>query len=160
MKMIDVIDGIAEQINPYKFKLPILGAMIIAPLLDAFGVFVFNDWEFLAFLAVLVFLDTVTGVMKAWKRGVLSSSGFTGVMLKVFVYGVFVIVLHVLESFSQKESVKLVFDWIGTFGYAAVLVRESISIIENLGAIKSGIIPEWILTKLKDFDQDGNINGN
>jgi len=98
--------------------------------------------------------------VKAWKRGTVSSQGFTGVMLKVFVYGAFVIVLHGLESFSEKAAVQMAFDWVGTLGYAAVLVREAISIIENLGAIKKGLIPEWILAKLKDFDEDGNINGN
>jgi toxin secretion/phage lysis holin len=156
MRMSDFAHGLAEQISPLKFKAALIAAVFIAPILEAFGKFVFDDWQFLIFLAVMVSLDTVTGVVKAWKRGEVSSNGFTGVILKVFVYGVFVIVLHVLSSFSDKDLVRAAFDWVGTFGYAAVIVRESISIIENLGAIKSGLIPAWILKRLKDFDENGH----
>jgi len=158
--MNDISQGIAEQFSVPKFKLPMIVAAMMLPFLEFFKEFIFNDWKFLAFMAVLIVLDTITGVVKAWKRGTVSSQGFTGVMLKVFVYGAFVIVLHVLESFSDKAAIQVAFDWVGTLGYAAVLVREAISIIENLGAIKKGLIPEWILAKLKDFDEDGNINGN
>jgi toxin secretion/phage lysis holin len=158
MTMNELVQGVAHQLAPMKFKLPMLVALFIAPILDAFATFVFDDWKFLIFLGVLVFLDTVTGVVKAWKRCVVSSHGFTGVILKVFVYGVFVIVLHVLAKFSEKEAVQVAFDWVGTFGYAAVIVRESISIIENLGAIKPGLIPEWILKRLRDFDETGKVS--
>jgi len=160
MKMNELITNLQEQFTFAKFKLPMLAAAILAPCLEFFKEFIFNDWKFMAFMAVFIVLDTITGVVKAWKRGTVSSQGFTGVMIKVFVYGAFVIVLHGLESFSEKAAVQMAFDWVGTLGYAAVLVREAISIIENLGAIKKGLIPEWILAKLKDFDQDGNVNGN
>ena len=158
MKVIDIYRGIAEQIEPLKFKLPILGAVILTPIIEFFGKYVFADWEFLILLSVLVCLDTITGFVKAWKRGVVSSSGFTGVIIKVFVYGVFVCVLHALQSFSDKELVIATFDWVGTLGYAAVVVRESISVIENLGAIKPDLIPSWVLKRLKDFDEDGKVN--
>ncbi len=156
--MIQLWTGLLEQVEPVKFKLPILGALIIAPAIDVFGKYVFADWEFLIFLSVLVLLDTVTGFVKAWVRGKVSSQGFTGVILKGFVYGVFVVIIHILQTFSDKPLVIAAFDWIGTLGYAAVIVREAISIIENLGAIKPGLIPSWILKRLKDFDEDGKIN--
>ena len=155
MKLIDLHHGIVNQIEPIKFKLPIIGALIFTPLIELFGKYVFADWEFLIFLTLLIVLDTITGFVKALKRGQVSSEGFTGIILKVCVYGVFVIILHVLQSFSDKPLVIATFDWIGTGGYAAVMVRESISIIENLGAIKPNLIPTWILKKLKDFDETG-----
>lgn len=153
-----VTNAISEQFTVAKFKLPMLCAALLLPVFDFFKEYIFNDWKFLVFLTVLIVADTVAGVVKAWKMGVVSSQGFTGVMLKVFVYGTFVIVLHVLGHFSDKPAVTVAFDWVGTLGYAAVLVRESISIIENLGAIKPGLIPAWILAKLKDFDDTGNVN--
>ena len=155
MKLIDLHHGLVSQIEPIKFKLPIIGALIFTPLIEVFGKYLFSDWEFLIFLTLLIVLDTITGFVKALKRGQVSSEGFTGIILKVFVYGVFVIILHILQSFSDKPLVISTFDWIGTGGYAAVMVRESISIIENLGAIKPNLIPTWILKKLKDFDETG-----
>jgi toxin secretion/phage lysis holin len=157
MKVIDVYNGIVNQIEPIKFKAPLIAAVVFAPILELFGKYVFSDWEFLIFLTIVVILDTVTGVVKAWKNGNVSSEGFTGVILKVFVYSVFVILIHVMQSFSHKPLVIATFDWIGTFGYAAVIVREAISIIENLGAIQKGLIPEWILRRLKDFDDNGVV---
>jgi hypothetical protein len=41
--------------------------------------------------------------------------------------------------------------------YAALLVRESISIIENIGAIKPDLLPKWILKRLKSFDDKGQF---
>jgi toxin secretion/phage lysis holin len=158
MKLIQLWTGLIEQVEPAKFKLPLLGALIIAPVIDVFGKYVFADWEFLIFLSVMVFLDTFTGFVKAWIKGTVSSSGFTGVILKGFVYGVFVIIIHILQCFSNKPLVIAAFDWVGTLGYAAVIVREAISIIENLGAIKPNLIPSWILKRLKDFDKDGKVN--
>jgi toxin secretion/phage lysis holin len=145
-------------VRPLKFKIPVIGAIIATPAIEFFGKYVFADWEFLIFLTIVVVLDTVTGVVKAWKKGNVSSEGFTGVILKVFVYSVFVILIHVMQSFSHKPLVIATFDWIGTFGYAAVIVREVISVIENLGAIQKGLIPEWILKRLKDFDKDGQVH--
>lgn len=158
MKMTDISQGIAEQFSVPKFKLPMIAAAIMLPFLEFFKEFIFNDWKFLVFLAVFIVVDTATGVAKAWKRGKVSSEGFTGVLIKVFVYSAFVIVLHGLESFSDKAAIQMTFDWVGSLGYAAVLVREAISIIENIGAIKTGVIPPWILKRLKDFDEDGKIN--
>ena len=157
MKVHDIYLQTAEQLTTDKWQLPMLAAVITMPITELFSRFIFSDWEFLTFLVILVALDTLTGVVKAWKFARISSAGFTGVILKTFVYAVFVIVLHVLESFSEKEFVKTAFDWIGTLGYSAVIVRESISIIENLGVIYPTAIPKWILAKLKSFDDTGKF---
>jgi hypothetical protein len=44
--------------------------------------------------------------------------------------------------------------------YAALVVREAISIIENLGVIKPGLIPLWILKRLKQYDNEGTFKGD
>jgi len=52
MRMSDFANGLAEQLSPLKFKAPLIAAVFIAPILEAFGTFVFDDWQFLIFLAV------------------------------------------------------------------------------------------------------------
>lgn len=48
-----------------------------------------------------------------------------------------------------------VFDWFRTFICTALLVREGISIVENLNKIKPGLIPKIITKYLKEFDEKG-----
>jgi hypothetical protein len=39
-----------------------------------------------------------------------------------------------------------------------MMVRETISIGENIEAIQPGTLPKWLVKRLKDFDDDGQIN--
>lgn len=160
MKTHDIYMNVAEQMSCDKWTVPIIASIFTLPISEFFSRYIFDDWQFLIFLVLLISLDTLTGVIKAWKLKVVSSDGFVGVMLKTFVYAVFVIVLHIMESFSDKEAVQTAFNWVGTLGYSAVIVRESISIIENLGVIYPTAIPTWILARLKRFDSTGKLENN
>ena len=160
MRTHDIYMNIADQMSYDKWTVPIIASIFTLPISEFFSRYIFDDWRFLVFLVILIALDTLTGVLKAWKRKAISSDGFIGVILKTFVYAVFVIVLHILESFSEEEAIKTAFSWVGTLGYSAVIVRESISIIENLGVIYPTAIPTWILAKLKGFDSTGKLGGN
>lgn len=164
MTMTDIIRDISEQFGYDKIVVPILCAIGVSSFIEFadpyISEFVFSDFRFAVFLAILIALDTITGLWKAIKLRKVSSKGFGSVITKVLVYSIFAIVLHVLEAFSDKDVVKVAFDWIGTTGYVAMIVRESISVIENLGAIQANLIPTWILRKLKDFDDDGKFDGS
>jgi hypothetical protein len=37
------------------------------------------------------------------------------------------------------------------------MVRESISILENIGSIRPELIPQWVLKKLKQYDRTGRF---
>lgn len=162
--MTDIIRDISEQFGYDKMVVPILCAIGVSSFVEFadpyISEFVFSDLRFAVFLSILIALDTITGLWKAIKLKKVSSKGFGSVITKVLVYSIFAIVLHVLETFSDKDVVKVAFDWIGTTGYVAMIVRESISVIENLGAIQANLIPTWILRKLKDFDDDGKFDGS
>ena len=162
MTLSDLIKDAVDQFGPEKMRMPVIVALCISCVYEVaspvINKYIFNDIEFAVFLAGLITLDTLTGVWKAYKLNRVSSKRFGAVITKVLVYGIFSIVIHALESFSDKDMVKSAFDWLGSFGYAAMMVREAISVIENLGAIQKGLIPSWILNKLKDFDEDGKFN--
>lgn len=146
-----------DFLNFAKFKLPLCVSAILVPAMQLFEKYIFNDWEFIGFLIVLIALDTITGVWKHYKLNTVSSQGFGRFMVKVIVYGIFLIVVHVLGNFSDKPLVEEIFSWVDTLCYGAIVVRESISIIENLGAIQPGLIPVWVLKKLKQFDNEGKF---
>ena len=123
----------------------------------AFEKYVFDDWDFLPFIVVIVVIDTITGVWKSWKRGDFSSYSFGGFMTKVILYALYLFVIHNLSNFSQKESVQSLFEWVEQLGYAAIIVREAISVIENIGAISPNLLPKWILKRLRHFDENGKF---
>ncbi len=118
----------------------------------------FNDWQFLSAFFVLIMLDTLLGIWKNLKTKTLSSRGFAGFFEKLGLYASFLIVTHILITFTIDGKEVVVFAWIDNVFYCAIMVRESISIIENIGAIKPDLIPSWILAYLKKFDASGKLS--
>lgn len=120
--------------------------------------YLFNDWQFLYALFVLVLLDTSLGIWRNLKTKTLSSRGFAGFFEKLGLYASFLIVTHVLITFTVSGKSIGVFAWIDSVFYSAIMVREAISILENIGAIKPDLIPAWILAYLKKFDASGKLS--
>lgn len=138
-------------------KLTICMSAAWAFIANAFDKYVFSDWEFLPFIVIIVVLDTITGMWKSFKRSDFSSYSFGGFMTKVILYAIYLFVIHNLSNFSPKESVQALFEWVEQLGYAAIIVREAISVIENIGAISPNLLPKWILKRLRHFDENGNF---
>lgn len=140
-----------------KYKIPIILAAFMAPMVGMFEKYVFSDWEFLGFLIVIVAIDTATGLWKAVVLKRANSTDFGGFIIKVVVYGLFLAVIHIIVAFPKSPLAKEIFAWVDDLGYSALIVRESISIIENLGVIKPNLIPTWILRRLKEYDETGKF---
>lgn len=138
-------------------KLPFLVAFTWASVSSIFNTYIFNDWSFLIYLVILICFDTILGVWKAFKYGDLNSARFGGLVIKSVLYAIFLVVIHNLTNFSNNDITKAIFSWVEELCYAALLVREAISIIENIGAIKPDLLPVWILKRLKSFDENGKF---
>lgn len=149
-----------NYLSAAKFKLPLLCAAIFAPAMNIIEKYIFSDWEFLIFLFILVALDTITGIWKHYKLQTISSSGFSGFFTKVIVYCLFLIVIHILGNFTDNKISLAALEWVEQVAYGALIVRESISIIENLGVIHPGLIPASVLKRLKQYDSQGHFNKN
>lgn len=124
----------------------------IAPVLGFIDKYVFNDWEFIKFLLVICSVDTVLGFVKAAKLRVLSSRGFSMVFKKLIVYSCALIVTHVLVHFTVANKAYAVFAWFDYVIFSGIMVRETISIFENIAIIDPTAFPKQILKYLKDFD--------
>jgi hypothetical protein len=99
----------------------------------------------------LVLLDTITGFWKHLKLKRLSSEGWGKFVVKVIIYWMFI-------KLVDKLIVADILEFVGDLMLSGLIVREAISVIENMGVIYPGIIPAWILKKLKDFEDDGEFN--
>ncbi len=134
--------------------------LFLTPINGVIEKYFFNDWEFLIFLFIMIGLDTVLGFLKHYKRGTVSSKAWGKIISKIISYGGLLIVGHILAVFTVQGDNITSFNWIRTFVYTSLMVKEGISIIENIGAINQSFIPKWLLKKLKEFDEQGKFLNN
>ena len=112
--------------------------------------YIYRDWEFLKYLLVLVVVDLFTGVLAAMKAKVaVTSFGFRRSVLKLIQYGVFLIVMHALGSFSINGEVQTIYHWISQAGYIFLIGIESKSILENLGKLDERFDVGTFIDKIK-----------
>ena len=129
----------------------------LAEIGEYFETYIYEDWGFLKFLLVLVVVDTLLGLYRAIRQKNLSSKAWGMVLDKVISYTSILIMIHVLSFFTVGGKVVEAFTWIKVIAYSMLMVKEGISILENVGAINSRLVPKWILKKLKEFDEEGKF---
>ncbi|MGM7719445.1 phage holin family protein [Metabacillus sp. Hm71] len=109
--------------------------------------YLFGGVKFLDLLAVLMGLDIITGVIKAWKNKRLRSrTAWFGYVRKIGVFGAII----------AANIIDVVLDLKGAVAYATVLfyiANEGLSVVENLAEI--GVkVPSVILDKLHVIQSD------
>jgi len=128
-----------------------------AGLKTVFDTYIFSDWQFVAFLIAIVLVDTILGTYKAWKGKTLESRAYARLFEKILLYGAVLVTSHILISFPLSGTPNGLFTWCDDVLYCAMIVREAISILENVGEIKPDFLPAWILSRLKKFDESGQF---
>lgn len=138
-----------------KIKAPFVIAWTWSAFATLFQTYIFSRWDYLIYLSIAILIDTILGVWKAFKYNQISSTKLGGLVVKVVLYGLFLILINSLSNFAQYNWSKLLFSYLQETFYVAIMIRETISIVENIGAIKPDLLPSWILKKLKSFDESG-----
>lgn len=158
---LSIYDAFADPViklwNVYSNGKTLLFGIGIASLWQAFRV-AFEESHNVSFSLVtsimwLVAIDTVLGFWKSWKNSGISSNGFGKLITKIIIYWLFI-------KMVDKVIVVEYLTWAGDLFLSGLIIREAISIVENMGVVYPGIIPPWMLKKLKDFDDDGEINNS
>lgn len=116
--------------------------------------YIFDDWQFLGFLMVLIVVDTITGVLRSWRQQKVSSRAFSRIFTKVLIYLALLILAHVMANFTVHGKVNVLFQWFDTFIYSAMMAREALSLLENLAAIEPTLVPKVLLKRLAQFSED------
>lgn len=124
----------------------------VAPVVSWIEKYVYNDWEFLNFLFVLITVDTLLGLIKAIVKKQVSSKGFGMVLKKIIIYTSALITTSALVKFTVSGAPQAVFGFLNNVVFSAIMVREAISIFENIGEIDPNVLPNWILKYLHKFD--------
>ena len=126
--------------------------------------YIFTDWEFAKWICVAVALDTALGIGKAFVHKDISSDEFGNKFFrKIFIYIALMILSNVFINMRVHGELVGATQWIGEYLCVFMIVREAISILENVNAILP-IVPTWLLKRLKDFNDKGEYlsakNGN
>lgn len=117
--------------------------------------YVYRDWEFAKWIVVAVTVDTVVGLVKHWITKDLSSEEFwVKFSKKIFVYICLLILSNLLTNYTVNGHLVGSTQWIGEFLCVYMLIREAISILENVNAV-TPCVPVWLLKRLKDFNEKG-----
>lgn len=124
---------------------------VFTPIAAFIETYVFADWEFLKWLSLFMFLDMVTGIMKAVKRKeAVTSYGIRRTVVKALQYGIFLIVVHGLDNFRVKGEEIQVFGWLVTAAYSFLMGIEGKSILENLATLDESFDVGRFIDKIKD----------
>ena len=118
--------------------------------------YVYNDWEFLKYLMILVIIDTIISWVYHLKKKDFSSKGFGMIFTKILIYSGMLIVSHVIGNFTVEGGNVEIYAWFRSVVCNALIIRESISIIENSAKISPTLVPARIRKYLADFDENGS----
>lgn len=117
--------------------------------LEAARLYLFGDVKILHLLLLLMALDIITGVFKAWKnQNLWSRKSLFGYARKILVL-VVIIVANVVDQLLGLQ---------GAVTYATVLfyiANEGLSIFENLAQV-GVLVPDSLAKKLKTIDNSGD----
>jgi len=120
--------------------------------LEFFHIYVFSDWQFITFMTILIVIDSCLGFWRALNEKKVSSKGFGMIFKKMLMYMILLILSHVLVNFKIEGKQTSIFMWFDDLVYSAILLREAISILENIAIIYPNAVSKKILEKLKDYE--------
>ena len=154
--IVQMVKGfIPDMILSKTAMLAILGTSLIIPYIEKY---LFADWDFVVSLVVILLIDTGTGMWKSLIERNFNSYKFGRVFIKAIVYIVFLIMVHTLTSYKVRGETSRLLSWLDNLAYAGILIREAISILENLTVISPNTIPSWILERFKLFNKSGRVS--
>lgn len=127
---------------------------------ELFAKYVFNDWQFVWFLFVLIAADTFFATLKVirsegWRA--LSFKESERFLIKCFLYFGVLVLAHVLGNFTIHGKTFTYFSWIDYFLYSYMIAKEGLSVAKNINGIKPDWVPAWVIDRLNKFQDSGQI---
>jgi len=142
----------------------LLFAFGFAPILQFIEKYIWDDWSFLLFMCLLVAIDTASGVLFAWKEHNFSSKKMQSLLIKIVVYGLTLVTVHIISAFTVKNQPNTmladILPFMDSIMYSFLVFREVLSINENMGKLGYPMLPKFILKRFADFDENGLAKKN
>lgn len=153
MKYLDYIYG-TKFFGAFILAFPVTAVMAF------FETYIYNDWKVITSIAIFVMMDTGLGLYKAVKYKNLSSLQFSQFFEKVIAYFCLLVISHHIGDYSANQIAEPVLNTIaGSLGLG-ILIREAISIVENIEIIRPGTVPKFFTDKLNLFNEKGSFDNS
>lgn len=111
--------------------------------------YIFNDWDFLVSLSLLVVFDTVLGIKIALNQGVFKvKKGLNGFATKVIVLACTIASIGIIDNSKIGGQTSWFEGYIDAGAFAIMLGFEGISVLRNLYILKPTPLIEQMLQKL------------
>ncbi len=117
--------------------------------------YIYRDWEFAKWIFAAVVIDTMVSLVKHWiHKDVSSESFWSKFSKKIFIYIMLLILSNIVSNYTVHGHLVGTTIWLGEYLCVFMMIRETISILENINAIIP-MVPKWVLKRLKDFNEKG-----
>lgn len=116
--------------------------------------YVYNDWQFVTYLYILVFMDIATGMLYEYKNHNALGDTIRGGVINCALYAAILITLNTLMRFTIGGKEQDSFSWVNSVVLSLLIVHEAGSVFTNFAKIKPGVIPVSVLKRLSGFDSE------
>ena len=117
--------------------------------------YLFNDWQFMLFMIIMVFLNFAIKFILTAKTKQLRIDLFFETLRNSALYMTFLMAVHVMSHYKLSDGRPNDFaSWIDRFAYSAVMGTQFIEMLYSLGKAKL-IKSKSLLSRFADFDDEG-----
>lgn len=126
---------------------------------ELFAKYIFNDWQFVGFLFVLIVSDTFFATLRVirtegWRA--LSFKESERMLIKCFLYFGVLVLAHVLGNFMIHGKPFTFFTWVEYFLCSYMIAKEGFSVAKNINSVSPGTVPTSLIERLDKFQKSGN----
>ena len=126
-------------------------SLFMTPVWAAINKYIWSDWEFLRWLALLMTIDTITGIIKSFiRRNAITSGGLRMMTIKFIQYGMFLIVMHILSNFTVDGETVSAYSWMTVPAYTLLMGIEAKSIFENITQMRKDFNLQPFIDRIKE----------
>jgi len=125
-------------------------------------IYIFQDWGFVKYLFIMVFLDTILGVRRSIIQKTFYWRNLNGLKDKLIVYISILVLVHVMTSFTVNDETVTWFSWLRISVFSGLMAKEGFSSLKNIAATNKSYVPVWLLKRFEEWDKTGKfkLDGN
>lgn len=142
------------SLTDYKLALAISIGTVIGSIGSLVEIYLLAEYKLFINIFILVIIDTILGVIVAYKNKVISSSGFSKILTKLFVYILLIIAVNQGHINNPNSGIMALMLWVDNIVYGSILVREILSILEKASKLGIITIPAKLKERLAIFEDD------
>jgi hypothetical protein len=116
------------------------------------------NWSLSITLIIFLCADSILGFIKHWKAKTISEEGWSKLLIKIIVGGIFITVVSRVSQLKipiYQTEIQLKDYSIDNLLMCAPILTELISVLKHIGYLAPGWVPKSVLKRLEYFNDKG-----